>query len=146
MNKEENKFLFKEKAYIEGKGIIQASKEIKELKFSQKEFRILYNENLRNKKEIERLNSEVKNPKQKNFKESFKSLFKKEEPKIYSGSLKNLSRIINFMEKEKRYPIKELCNELCMGNVELKGCLTWLNEYKVLKLEYPNVGGVIRHE
>lgn len=143
MNKEENKFLFKEKSEIEGKGDIQASKELKELIASQKSFKKLWRENEDNKKEIERLNKEIEKLKKQNFKTSFRKI-KTPEEKENHGNLFHLNRVLNNMEKGKHYTLKQLASELCMGNIDLNGALSFLETKGLIKLERPKAGGVIR--
>lgn len=146
VSKIESQFLFNEKAYAEGKGEIVANQEINRLIVSQKDFKNLWHENNRLKKENEKLIIELNS--KDDFKQKFKELKKenKEEhtEKIYSGNILHLRRIINFMEKDKLYSFKSLELELCMGMPNLRGCLDFLKEFKVIDLEFTKEGGVIR--
>lgn len=145
VNESENKFLFRKKVYSEDKGEIQAKKEIKELELSQKQFKNLWYENERNKRLIISLQKDIEKFNQENFKEKFKQLKKeKKQLKECTGTFMHLGRILNNMEKDKHYMVRELCGELCMDVKNLNDCLFFLEKYKVINIERPKMGGLIR--
>jgi len=145
VNKQEDTFLFKEKAYTEGKGEIQARKEIVAFENSQKQFKALWLENERNKKEIAKMEKTIKELKEENFKLSFKKLGRKEVPeRECSGSFNHCNRILHNMEVGKHYMVKELCNELCMTGQDLNDVLYFLEKNNFIKIERPIHGGLIR--
>ena len=140
MNTQENQFLFKEKI-IEGKGELQAKKEIERLEISQKDFKKLWYENKSLKKEIESLNKQLANKKGDNFKKSFASLT--QPTRVYEGDFKHLGRLLNHMERGRKYLRKELAQELCMNGEDLNACLYFLNDHKLANIEFLREGGLL---
>lgn len=141
MKTSESQFLFKEKLN-EDKGEIEAMREIKSLQDHERAFKILWREKESLKKEVEKLEKKLKEV--DGFKAKFKEMKSEHTEKIYAGSIKHLRRIIHFMEKDKRYSIKELMLDLCMCNEDLRGCLDFLKEFNLINVEYPKEGGIIR--
>ena len=141
-NSEENQYLFKEKI-LEGKGEIKAIAEIKHLRNSLKDYRILWSKYQSLVKENARLEKELKLNKNKKFKESFRTITTNTN-KIYGGDIAHMRRIINHMPINKRITLKNLAAELSMAPDNLRSILEFLNEYKILEIKFPQEGGAIR--
>jgi hypothetical protein len=137
----ENQFLYKEKV-SEGKSSKLALFEIKSLESQQKALKLLWRE----KEKLVKENLKLKKRIDESVKNSFKELRKPEPlvPKEYTSDLKYLGRIINHMKSNKHYMKKELSEELCISLENLNACLYFLDEHKLMELEFPYKGGVIR--
>lgn len=145
MNTQENQFLYKEKIN-EGKNEFQANKEIKELEYSQKSFKILYKENKALKIMLKNKEKQIEKMKVNSFKllRQDPKPIKEIQSRSYSGTLKHMGRILNHMEVGKHYMKKELARDLCMSGEDLNAVLYFLNDHKLVNFEFPVNGGVIR--
>lgn len=149
MKTSENQFLFKEKLN-EGKGEIQARKEIQELEYSQKQFKIMYRENQALKIMLKNRDMEISKLKVKSFKSLrqdsplVKANKEVNKPKNYEGTLKHMGRILNHMEVGKHYSKRELAADLCMDTTAMNSILYFLNDHHLVNFEFPVTGGVIR--
>jgi hypothetical protein len=146
--KSENQYLFKEKIN-EGKGEIQARKEIQELEYSQKSFKILYKENKTLKIMLKNKDIELAKLRKVSFKSLRESPLQKANKEVnnkksYEGTLKHMGRLLNHMEIGKHYMKKELASDLCIDNLTMNSILYFLNDHHLVTFEFPVNGGVIR--
>lgn len=126
-NKEETKYLIEEKK-SEGKNIKQAFDEIREFNYSQKCFKKMNRENISLKNKIEKLEKQLS----KNKVQVFKQL-RVDQPKKtveVSGSIKNITRVLNHMEVNKPYMISYLGKDLMLDTNHLRLCFDIINKCK----------------
>jgi hypothetical protein len=138
---QENQFLFKEKI-SEGKGEIQAKKEILSLQEHQRAYRTLWAKYQSLEKENVKLLNLIAKTKKETFRENFKQISSKD--RVYAGDLKHLRRIIHFMQIDKHYTLKELAEELRLATSNVRPLLDFLSEFKIIELNFPINCGVIR--